>query len=249
MIRQSFLFLDKIRERTEKRIWGQGICSWDAFLQAKSVKGISGMRKGYYDRQIRKAQHELFRNNSEYFLRLPQREMWRLYEYFKGECVFLDIETSGMGAYDDVTVVGLYDGIDTKSMIKGINLNYYELKKELGKYKLLVTFNGASFDVPFIRKRYPDVIPKIPHFDLRVACQRVGLTGGLKEIEKTLGIKRNEVIEGMYGGDALLLWKMYRATGDKYYLRLLVEYNEEDVFNLKKIAEHVYKQLTLNSKG
>jgi len=110
--------------------------------------------------------------------------MWRLYGFFKGECVFLDIETSGMDKFDDITVIGLFDGLETKTMIKGINLNFYELKKELRKYRLIITFNGSTFDIPFIRKRYPDLLPNVPNFDLRVACQRVGLTGGLKEIEK-----------------------------------------------------------------
>jgi len=181
--------------------------------------------------------------NSEYFLKFPQSEMWRLYGFFRDDCVFLDIETTGIGRYDDITVMGLYDGIDTKSMIKGINLDFHLLKRELRMYKLIATFNGSTFDIPFIKKRYPDLLPNIPNFDLRVACSRVGLTGGLKEIEKKIGIKRNKIIGKMYGGDALLLWKMYRATGDDYYLKLLVEYNEEDVFNLKKIADYTYEML------
>ncbi len=243
MIQQSFIFLDRIDNKTEQSIWQQGIHDWDSFLATGTVKGISKGRKKYYDRQLMKAKSELYNFNSEYFLKLPQSEMWRLYGFFKDECVFLDIETSGMDKFDDITVIGLYDGLDTKTMIKGINLNFCALKKELMKYKLIVTFNGATFDVPFIKKRYPDLLPNMPNFDLRVACQRAGLNGGLKEVEKKLGIKRNKIIEKLYGGDALLLWKMFRVTGDDYYLKLLVEYNEEDVFNLKKIADYVYGKL------
>jgi len=127
--------------------------------------------------------------------------------------------------------------------VEEANLDFNVLKRELWKYKLIVTFNGSAFDIPFIQKRYPNLLPNVPNFDLRVACSRVGLTGGLKEIERKLGIRRNKIIEKMYGGDALSLWKMYRATGDDYYLKLLVEYNEEDVFNLKKIADYVYERL------
>ena len=243
MIEQSFIFLDKVSNKTEQNLWEQGINSWDSFIDAKKVKGISKARKGYYDRQLIKAKSALYAFDSSYFFKLPQSEMWRLYGFFKNECVFLDIETSGMYEKDDITVIGLYDGLETKTMIKGINMDFYELKKELMKYKLIVTFNGATFDIPFIKKRY-SFLPNIPNFDLRVACSRLGLNGGLKEIEKTLGIKRNNIIEKMYGGDALLLWKMFRASGDDYYLRLLVEYNEEDVFNLKKIADYVYEDLS-----
>ena len=120
------------------------------------------------------------------------------------------------------------------------------MKKELRRYKLIITFNGSTFDIPYITKRYPNLLPSVPNFDLRVACQRVGLKRGLKETEKNLGIDRNKIIEKMYGGDPLLLWKMYRASGDEYYLNLLVEYNEEDVYNLKKIANYVYDKLELN---
>ncbi len=244
MIANSFIFLDKIGEKLEKSIWQQGILSWDQFLAAKSVKGISRKRKMYYDRIVLQARSALYSQCSGYFIgRLPQCENWRLYDNFKDQAVFLDIETSGMSRYDDITVFGIFDGINTKTMIRGINMDYKELKKELDRYKLIVTYNGSTFDIPFIRKRYPRLLPQVPNFDLRVACQRVNLTGGLKEIEKKFGIERSKIVEDMYGGDALRLWKMYRVTGDSYYLKLLVEYNEEDVYNLKKIADTVTARL------
>ena len=114
------------------------------------------------------------------------------------------------------------------------------------KYKLIVTFNGSSFDIPFINKCYPGLLPKIPNFDIKSVTDRLNLKGGLKEIEKKLGIKRNKIIEKFYGGDALMLWKMYRATGDDYYLKLLVEYNEEDIINLKTIADYCVEKLNKN---
>ena len=39
---------------------------------------------------------------------------------------------------------------------------------------------------------------------------------------------------------------MYRATGDDYYLKLLIEYNEEDIINLKKIAEYCVEKMKNN---
>jgi len=247
VITKSFIFLEKVGKRLEKGIWNQGITDWNSFLKSEKIRGISELRKSYYNRQLMQAQRELYTFNSNFFLSvLPKSETWRLYDFFREECIFLDIETSGIGMYDDITVIGLFDGLETKTMIKGINLDYNLLRDELKKYKLIVTFNGAAFDIPFIKKRYPDLLPDIPNFDLRVACQRVGLTGGLKEIEKKLGVQRNPIIDKMYGGDAILLWKMFRASGDDYYLNLLVEYNEEDVFNLRKIADFVCEKLKEN---
>ena len=239
MITNSFIFLERVGKKLEQNIWKNGIHDWDNFLNRNNVKGLSKSRKLYYDRKILAARKELFNSNSSYFHNLlPQSEIWRLYEFFKEDAVFLDIETTGLSKnYDDITVFGLYDGISTKIMIKGINLDYKELKKELQKYKLIVTFNGASFDLPFIEKRYPGLIPKIPNFDVKSIANKLGLKGGLKSIERELNIKRSPIVEKFYGGDALTLWRMYKATGDEYYLNLLVEYNEFDIINLKIVAE------------
>ena len=244
MIRNSYLFLEKINKKTEQNIWNQGIKDWSEFLNTKYIKGISKQRKLYYDRQILKARAALYSQNSTHFINLlPSTETWRLYNYFKEDAVFLDIETTGLSSHDYITVVGLYDGITTKTMIQGINLNPEALKQELQKYKLIVTFNGASFDLPFINKRHPNILPDIPHLDLRHACKRLNLTGGLKHIEKEFDIKRRNIIEEFHGGDAVTLWKMYKATGDDHYIKLLVEYNEEDIINLKKVAEHCVVEL------
>jgi len=245
VIRNSFIFLERIGNKLEKNLWNNGISDWDIFLKKENIKGLSKSRKLYYDRKLMEARKNLFDSNSSYFLDiLPQSQNWRLYDFFREDAVFLDIETTGLSKnYDDITVFGLYDGLNTKTMIQGINLNYNELKKELQKYKLIVTFNGASFDIPFIEKRYSGLLPKVPNFDVRSLASQLGLVGGLKKIERDLNIKRKEIVEEFNGGDALTLWKMYRATGDEYYLNLLVEYNEFDIVNLKTVAERCVKRM------
>lgn len=245
MIRNSFIFLEKITAARERKLWQQGILNWDDFLKAEKIKGITADAKKYYDRKITEARRQLYEGNSSYFARLmPQTEHWRLYEFFKEEAVYLDIETDGLSDNNDVTLVGIFDGYDTKTMIRRMNLDWQLLRKELSKYKIVVTFNGSVFDLPFMRKRYGEVIPQLPHYDLRFCCSRIGLKGGLKLVEKQLSINRsNHIVEGMYGGDAAQLYRMWKGSGDEYYLRLLVEYNEEDVINLKRLAEHAYKEL------
>ena len=245
MIRNSFIFLERVDHKIEQNLWAQGIYNWDHFLKRRYVKGLSRPRKLYYNRKILEAKKALYNFDSSYFADiLPNSEMWRLYDFFKDETVFFDIETTGLSSYADVTMFGLFDGIETKTLIRNISWNLDALKKEFKKYKMIVTYNGTSFDLPFVRKRYPDLIPdNIPHFDLRFACNRIGLTGGLKGVEKALGIKRRKLVDGLDGGDALRLWKMYKATGDEHYINLLVEYNEEDIINLKTIANIVVKKL------
>lgn len=243
MITKSFIFLDGIGPKTEKKILSQGIRHWDDFLK-RDVKGIGKKRKVYYDRMIRKAKNHLYTFDSSYFSKiLSGSEHWRLYNFFRSDCCFLDIETSHVdNGY--ITVVGLFDGLNVKTMVRDINLDLNALQKELQKYKMLVSFNGSVFDAHVLENKQKDVIPDIPHLDLRHACHALGLKGGLKQIEKKVGIiRQNKIIEKMYSGDPLKLWRMFRATGDKYYLDLLIEYNEEDVVNLKPIADYVYDQL------
>ncbi len=243
MIRNSFVFLDRIGLARERAIWNSDVKDWNMFLNAGKVRFISDRSKHFYDRQIEKAKKSLLDDDSSFFSRrLPSSEHWRLYDSFCEQAVFLDIETSGLSVNDGITVIGLYDGKETKTMIRGMSLDFRKLEQELAKYKLIITFNGSSFDLPFI-SRFAR-IPDIPHFDLRFGCKRLGLEGGLKAIEKEVGIKRkNDVVAAMNGGDAAELWRMYKGSGDQYYLDLLVEYNEEDIINLKQLADFVYPRL------
>jgi len=239
MIRKSFNFLEGIGQKTERELWSSGITSWDNFLNAAKIGRISKGRKLFYDRRIKEAKKALYNGDSSFFRSLlPNSEYWRLYDFFRDDAVFLDIETTGLDRFhDDITVFGLYDGLDSKTMIKGINMDYSLLKKELERYKLIITFNGSSFDVPFINQRCPGLLPQIPNFDVKFLAKSLGFEGGLKKIERALGYHRPEIINEFNGGDALSLWRMYKSTGDDYYLNLLVEYNELDIVNLKKITE------------
>lgn len=243
MIKNTFLFLPKISVKKEKFLWSIGIKTWDDFLISNELKGISKRAKKQYDKIILDAKKALLNEDSSFFLdKLPHKENWRLYDYFKEDTIFLDIETSGVYGY--LTIVGLFDGYNTKIMIRDINLDINYLKNELLKYKLIITFNGSSFDLPFLKKRYNELIPKIPNIDLKYLCQKIGLFGGLKNIEKKLGIERkNKIVDNLYKGDPFKLWKIFKATGNKYYLDLLLEYNEEDVINLKKITDFCVSEL------
>ena len=55
MIRESFVILDNIKHKKEKSLWDQGINSWNDFLEKEEVKGLSKIKKLYYDSQIQKA--------------------------------------------------------------------------------------------------------------------------------------------------------------------------------------------------
>jgi uncharacterized protein len=234
-----FQLLPGIREQSEKKIVAQGIHHWNSFIATPKINGISEKRKYSYNRILMHAKKALASGDTAYFIPFL-KETWLLYPYFKDESVFLDIEA----ADKNITVIGLFDGIQTKTMIRDVNLDIAYLKKELSKYKLMLTFNGSSFDLPRLKKHYPHLLPCVPHIDLCHVCRKLGLVGGLKTIEKGLGIQRmNRMVERLHCGDPAQLWRMFKGSGDDYYLKLLVEYNEEDVINLKQIVELVTGQL------
>lgn len=236
MIRNSFVFLDGIRSGKERRLWERGIKDWQDFLRAKAIQGIAPAKKGHFDRRLQEAQQALLDGNSPHFLgKLPAKEMWRLYEHFRDECCFLDIETDQFGR---IVLVGISDYYTTKAFVHGANLEKEFLEKELQKYKLVITFNGAAFDLPKLRKQFGVQIA-IPHIDLKPLCAKVGLAGGLKDVEIRLNLRRPlELYES-----PVELWEAFQALEEKEYLDRLIAYNAEDVENLKAVMEHVYKEL------
>ena len=235
MIKNSFIFLEKISKKKEQSIWKQGIKDWNGFLNAQKIKGVSSLKKSYYNQKIREAQQAIVNNDSSFFIhKLPATEMWRLYDYFKEEACFLDIEVD---SYGKVIVVGVSDYYQTNIFVKGVNVERTILEKELSTYKLIITFNGAAFDLPKLRKQIGLEIA-IPHIDLKPLCVNFGLKGGLKEIELKLNLKRPVHLKG----SPVDLWKAFHASGDREYLELLIEYNKEDCENLKAITNYIYKQ-------
>ncbi|MBS3117812.1 ribonuclease H-like domain-containing protein [Candidatus Woesearchaeota archaeon] len=233
MVRHSFIFLPKIGIKKNNKIKRQ-VKDWNGFLNAEKIKGIEKENKKKYDSLIEKAKEHLQKEESRAFANWPKREMFRIYDYFKEEAKYLDIEVDQAGK---PIMVGIYDGEKTKTWVKGINWDMSKIAKELSKAKVLVTFNGSAFDLPKLRSE--GVVFDGPHYDLKGACQRIRLKGGLKEIEKKLNLKRPEHLYG----NPVELWKAMHASNDGEYFELLLKYNEEDVINLENIAAYCTKKM------
>jgi len=236
MIQESFVFLEKCGPGRELSFWKQGIKDWQEFLGREKVVGIAAAKKEFYNRKIREAQQALSEDNAAYFIgKLPAKEMWRLYSYFKEDCCFLDIETD---SYGNIIIGGISNYYNTNTFVKGFNLEKNLLEKELAKYKIIITFNGSSFDLPKLKKQLRLEVG-MPHIDLKPLCVNLGLKGGLKEVERILNLKRPAHLYG----NPVELWKAFHASGDREYLQLLVDYNSEDIENLKGIMNVVYKRM------
>lgn len=235
MIQNSFIFLERIGPGQERRWWSQGINDWSDFLKAERIAGLNPQRKAYYHRRIQEAQQALLQEQPAYFVgKLPAKEMWRLYPFFRDECCFLDVETDSQGK---IMLVGVSNYYNTTHFVQGFNLDKAALERELAKYKLLITFNGSSFDLPKLKAQFT-IIPRIPHIDLKPLCVALGLKGGLKAVEELLDLRRPNHLQG----HPVELWKAFHASGDREYLDLLIDYNAEDVENLKAVMEQVYRR-------
>ncbi len=242
MLRQTFLHIPGVGYRTEERLWKAGVTSWDAFPGGQTKARIPRTLARRIDDELERSEDALRRRKYRYFAEnLTSREHWRAWPDFRTDVAFLDIETTGLSiGRDGVTVVGLYDGRRKRSFIKGINLD--ELPEALEPVRMLVTFNGQRFDVPFLRRAFPRARLDQIHIDLVHPLHRLGFYGGLKRIESRLGINRSAETEGLSGFDAVELWHAYE-NGDDDALDLLVAYNLEDVVNLETLTEFAYAEL------
>ena len=142
---------------------------------------------------------------------------------------YLDIETT----FDNtISVVGIH--IPGKDMVQltGTQVTDVEIAMVLKGVSAVVTFNGASFDLPFIRRITGlEVLDLAVHHDLLHVCRKRGLKGGLKRVEVLLGIGRDSGITD--GRMAPRLWQRWDTDGDEEALRVLLEYNKEDCVNLE----------------
>ena len=154
--------------------------------------------------------------------------------------VYLDIETTGLSpSYSDLTVIGMHFEKSDESrtlQLVGDEISPSRLIKLFKGAPLLYTYNGARFDLPFIREKLGvDLNDYCTHKDLMYDCWRKNLYGGLKAVEIKLGIQRGS--EGIDGRIAVLLWNRYKLYGDEGSLKTLLKYNREDVLNLRIIRE------------
>lgn len=240
MLRSSYILSQGVGYATEKKLWAAGAKTWDDFAaRSESLPVASRMRFEILE-TIDKATTALDRFDSSFFAQaLSQSEHWRAISSFEKIC-FLDIETDGTTYGNCVTTIGISDGRDYKAYIQGKNLGDFE--KDCASFDGFVTFFGGGFDIPVLKRRFPSlssVFSHRLHVDLCPALRRLGYKGGLKSIEKQLGIARPDECEGLDGLDAVRFWAEYKRGGSRARkaLDLLIAYNREDVMNMRNLLD------------
>lgn len=239
MLEHTFVHIPGIGPKTEQNLWQNGILTWSDFLSTTQTP-LPPPRDAFVRQNLEASLEN--RGNIHFFVeRLSPSDTWRLFSRFRHKVVYLDIETSGFyQGCNEITVVGIYDGQRAQTFVQGINLHEFELA--IAPYDLVITFNGSQFDLPFIRRQFPNISLPPAHIDLRFFLKRLGYRGGLKAIEKSFGLLRDSVIDGLDGYDAVLLWNAYQR-GDKDALDRLILYNTADIVDLEPLMERGYEEM------
>jgi len=242
VLRATFLHLPGIGPATEVDLWQSGYRDWSDLLVRTETLGLTTPTRVRLAAELARSERALAERDVGWFARrLPNREHWRLYPTFAPETAYLDIETTGLSPYGGiVTVVTVHGGGATRSFVAGDDLE--ELPAYLGRFRVLVTFNGSRFDVPFLLASFPQMIVPPAHIDLRFLLYRIGHAGGLKRIEQRLGVGDRSGVEGVDGLDAVRLWQEYRR-GSPAALDRLVRYNRADTVNLEPLLHLTVTEL------
>ena len=237
MLTNTFCHLSGIGPKTEQRLWDAGIRSWDDVLAGRSLP-LSEQWTQRARQQIRESVAHLESGDAKYFAeRLSSNEHWRMFPSFQDSVAYVDIETTGLGGPGDyITTIALYDGKRIRTYVHDVDL--IQFCDDIHAYKLLVTYNGKTFDVPFIRN-YLGAKMDHAHVDSRYVLGSLGYKGGLKGCEKALGIDREE-LDGVDGYFAVVLWWDFYRDGNEKALETLLAYNVLDVTNLETLMVMAY---------
>jgi hypothetical protein len=232
MLQNTFIHIQGIGAITEQKLWESGLRDWDSFSDDISIP-LSVGRKYFLEKGIEESKRHLYQDNPVYFSKcLPANQSWRFFPEFRESTVYLDIETTGLDRYfNDITTIALYNGHEIKTYVQGQNLD--DFIEDIQKYKVIVSYNGKSFDIPFI-ENYFNIRLDHAHIDLRYILHSLEFKGGLKGCERQLGMDRGNLkdIDGFF---AVLLWEEYQQTGDQKTLDTLLAYNIQDTINLENL--------------
>lgn len=242
MLQHTFCHIPGIGFATEQKLWQAGIHTWQDWCDQLPVRISTAVRMDA--EQIISESLGALDNTPRYFTdRLSSSDPWRIFAQYRDRTVYLDIETTGLDDYAEITTIALYDGDQVFTYVNGQNL--YDFVQDIEKYQVIVSYNGKSFDIPFL-ERYFRIKLEHAQIDLRYTLARLGFTGGLKGCEKQLGLNRGN-LDGVDGYFAVLLWREYQRTGDSKVLDTLLAYNIEDTVNLERLAVEAYNRNVLNT--
>jgi len=238
-VENTFLGAEGIGETIERRLWKQGITHWSEF--DRDCKGVGSTRATHIEEFIENGRRAVDADDVSYFNQVfPTGSRWRLYESFADQACFFDIETTGLDQHSSVvTTVSLHQDGQTRTLVRGDDLTSEQLRAAFADAGLLVTFNGARFDIPFLEHCF-DIDLGLAHIDLMPTCRKLGLSGGLSAVESAFEIDRE--LPDVDGREAVRLWHDHERGVDGALDRL-IQYNREDTENMVPVLERAVAEL------
>lgn len=238
MLIHSFVHLPGIGPETEERFWAQGLHTWDHLTEhAPTLFGAKKAEK--IALALDECRSAFESAEFDYFQgRFKGAEMWRVLPAILNTCpekiAYLDIETTGLGfppQCKSTTIAVFYNG---QLFLEHDRARKAKLLKEIDEdAKCLVTFNGGTFDLPFLRREFQLDLRRA-HVDLRFWLARLGHSGGLKRIQQQFTEVRQRESMDIDGFDAVRLWRLHER-GVPNALESLFTYNAEDTVVLEQL--------------
>ena len=238
MIHSAFLHFHGIGPKAWERLKAQGIHTWEQALAAGSDLPVATKKRSRLLEELALCQDALQRQDLAFLCRtLKPADHWRIAEVNARRLTWFDIETDGTEASSQITVIAALHRGQVHSFVRGENLD--DFLDLLNDVELLGSFNGNSFDVPRVLSGFHIPTMPCPHLDLRWICWHAGWRGGLKHIEREMGLARDSAIASVDGLEAIALWLRWKRYGDTAARNSLVQYCCADVQGLPWVLDHV----------
>jgi len=201
---------------------------------------------------------------------LPSMEFFEALDHLKGisaatpeEFLFIDTETTGLsgGAGTYVFLVGVAkyekDSLNFAQFFlqdpQSESAQLSALERYVADAKVIVSYNGKSFDLPRIKSRYrfhgwPNPFENIYHIDLLHIARRLwkphlpGCTLGDLE-EHIIGLQRDNL--DIPGWQISEFFYEYMQSGDPSPLENIFYHNEVDVISLAALLEYIADRLSI----
>jgi uncharacterized protein YprB with RNaseH-like and TPR domain len=182
---------------------------------------------------------------------------FQLLSFFNPETIkFIDIETLGLYYIHPVFLVGVLSFPNNQGIIKQFLARSFEEEKailketgtELSDTKVIASFNGRSFDLPYLRSRMKyhglNEEMKAFHVDLlRPARKKYrGIYPNCRLITLEKELLNRERIDDIAGAEIAECYYRYLDTGDRSLINRILDHNAQDLLSMAKLLGILTKQ-------